>query len=368
MGRRTRTNTVTGLNIEPGGISAAQVSVNGSISVLRGARVALDAGVVRDGEVADAAALADALRELWRGHKGLDKRVRIGVANARIVVRTLDLPPIEDRKELEAAVRFRAQDEIAMPLDSAVLDFHPLGIVETPQGPRQRVVLVAARRDMIGAVLAATRAAGLRPEGIDLSAFALIRALRVARPGPALFLWVGGLTNLAISDEGACAFTRVAGGGLEALAVELAERRELALEQARDLLFEAGLPAAPPVAVLPTAIPTEFSAEPQREADPAPEVDPLVADAQSILADGVRRIAAEVRASLDFHHTQGDAGLAVERVVLGGPAVAVPGFGAALQADLGMPVEDRVVGGDLSPLDAARLSVAAGLAVEAGAA
>ena len=51
--------------------------------------VELDAGVVRDGEVADADALAEALRELWREHRGLDKRVRIGVANARIVVRTI---------------------------------------------------------------------------------------------------------------------------------------------------------------------------------------------------------------------------------------------------------------------------------------
>ena len=87
-------------------------------------------------------------------------------------------------------MRFQAQDQIPMPLDQAVLDFQPLGIVETAEGPRQRVVLVAARRDMVERVLAAVRAAGLRPEGIDLSAFAMIRALhrdaaaRAAEHGP----------------------------------------------------------------------------------------------------------------------------------------------------------------------------------------
>ena len=70
-----------------------------------------------------------------------------------------------------------------MPLEQAVLEHHSLGIVDTPDGPRTRVVLVAARRDMIDGLLAAIRSAGLRPEGIDLSAFAMIRALY--RPGRA---------------------------------------------------------------------------------------------------------------------------------------------------------------------------------------
>jgi type IV pilus assembly protein PilM len=214
---RTRTTTAVGLTIEPGGIAAAQVAVNGALVIQDGARAELDPAVVRDGEVADTGALADALRALWHDHGSLDKRVRIGVANTRIVVRTLYLPPIDDAKQLAAAVRFQAGDEIPMPLDDAVLDFHALGVVETPNGPRQRVVLVAARRDMILDVLTAARSAGLKPVGIDLSAFGMVRALQAAGDdaGPELFLSVGGLTNLAVAEAGVCSFTRVAGSGLE---------------------------------------------------------------------------------------------------------------------------------------------------------
>ena len=107
--------------------------------------------------------LADALRTLYRENKGLDKRVRIGIANAKIVVRTIELPPIADRKELETAVRFQAQDQIPMPLDAAVLDFQPLDVVDTADGPRQRVLLVAARRDMVDKVLAAARPPACAP-------------------------------------------------------------------------------------------------------------------------------------------------------------------------------------------------------------
>ena len=81
---------------------------------------------MRDGEVIDEVALAEALRELFAEHN-LGKRVRVGVANQRTVLRTLELPPVTDQKELAAAVTFQAQDQVPMPLSNAVLDFHPLG-------------------------------------------------------------------------------------------------------------------------------------------------------------------------------------------------------------------------------------------------
>ena len=124
----------------------------------------------------DEGVLGETLRELFRDSR-LSKRVRVGVANQRTVLRTLELPPITDRKELDAAVRFQAQEQVPMPLANAVLDFHALGVHDTPAGPRQQVVLVAAQRDMVERLLAAVRSAGLRPEGVDLSAFALIRSL-----------------------------------------------------------------------------------------------------------------------------------------------------------------------------------------------
>ncbi len=229
---------VVGLDIQPGLVAAVQARVNGSVVVERAAGAPLPADTVREGEVVDEGALAETLRELFKDG-GLSKRVRLGVANQRTVLRTLELPPVTDRKELAAAVRFQAQDQVPMPLSNAVLDFHPLGIVDTPAGPRQRVVLVAAQRDMIERLLAAVRDAGLRPEGMDLSAFALIRSLYRPDPehaGRVLYLNVDGLTNLAIAEGTICRFTRVVGGGIEAMAGELAERRSIALVDARALL------------------------------------------------------------------------------------------------------------------------------------
>ena len=269
--------------------------------------------------------------------------MRIGVANAKIIVRTVDIPPVTDLAQIDAAVRQIAADELPMPMDSAVLDYEPLGIVDTANGPRQRVVLVAARKEMVEAVLAAAVGAGLKPRGVDLSAFAMIRVLGGGRPDSALYLSVGGLTNLAVVVDGICLFTRVTGAGLEGMSIELAERRSLTLEDARDCLRHVGFD------------PDFFDTD----RDPA-----IIAEARKILVDGTRRLASEVRASLDFHRTQAVSdGADVERAVLTGAAVAVPGFAEALAAELGIPVQTRSVS---SATDVAEDSALAGMTVAAG--
>jgi type IV pilus assembly protein PilM len=344
-----RASTIVGLEIEPSAVHAASVTVNGRVSVRTAAVAPLETGIVRDGEVNDVEGLAEALRSLYRENKGLDKKVRIGIANQKIVVRVLELPPIADPKELEAAVRFQAQDQIPMPLDTAVLDFQPLDLIETEHGQRQRVLIVAARRDMVERVMAACKSAGLKPEGIDLSAFAMIRALHREAPSetpePVLYLSVGGLTNLAVAEGTTCLFTRVVGGGLEAIAVELAERKALTLEHARGWLRHVGL-------VTPLA---EIESDDQ---------DEIAEEARTVLLDGVRRIGGEVRNSLDFHHAQEGMSLRVQRAVLTGAAASVPGFDDALAAELGLPVESGVVDGTPEGLDPHLLTIAAGLAVE----
>jgi type IV pilus assembly protein PilM len=386
LGRRGGADVV-GLDIQPGYVAAVQAHVNGGIVVERAAGAPLPPDAVREGEVLDERALGDALEELF-GDSGLGKRVRIGLANQRTVLRTLELPPVTDRKELAAAVRFQAEDQVPMPLASAVLDFHSLGVIDTPEGQRQRVIVVAAQREMVERLLRAVRHAGLRPEGVDLSAFALIRSLyrRGAAPAGApsegdgaaegsaiaervLYLNVGGLTNMAIAEGTVCRFTRVVGGGLEAMASEIAERRGIPLVDARALLAAFALPAPS------AALPPEPASAPERATGEPPvgEVEPPAAAAadpevRMVLENGIREIVGEVRNSLDFHRSQGGGG-EVQSVVLSGPALEMRGFSEALEADLGMAVRREAVRfvDDASPTQSVsvhRLAIATGLATE----
>jgi type IV pilus assembly protein PilM len=339
-----RDKNLVGLDIDHATITAANVTVNGRLSVRNGASVRLEPGIMRDGEVLDADGLSSALRDLFRAHKHLGKRVRVGVANQKIVVRAVEVPPTNNRHELDAAVRFQAQDMLPMPLDHAALDYVPLESVDEGAGPHQRVMLVAARRDMVERLLNAVRRAGLKPVGIDLSAFAMVRALSAGAPADehVLYICVSAATNLAVAHGASCSFTRVSGVGIDAPAVELAERKALTLEHARGWLTHVGLEQ-----------PLELI-----EGDPD-----IVEGARHVLLEGVRRIAADVRNTLDFH-TMSGATSPITSAVLTGAAIEVPGFAAALQSEMGMPIDARGVEGAPDDIDPGRLTVAAGLAVE----
>ena len=124
--------------------------------------------------------------------------------------------------------------------------------------------------------------------------------------------------------------------------VDLAEREQLTLEHSRGWLSHVGL--AEPVETI------EGDAQ-------------IVASARQVLIDGVRRIGAEVRNSLDFYSMSGGSGT-VARAVVTGPAAVVPGFPEALQSELSLPVERGVLAGSPDGIDASEITVAAGLAVQ----
>jgi type IV pilus assembly protein PilM len=339
--KRRRTVAV-GLDIQPGYIAAAKARLNGGLVVEQAAAVSLPADTVREGEVLNQEGLATALRELF-GASGLDKHVRIGVANQRTVMRTLEVPPLSDQKELAAAVRFQAEDQVPMPLNNAVLDFRPLGVVDTPEGARQRVLLVAAQRDMIEKLLAAVKAAGLHADGIDLSAFALIRSLYRAdrqqgeeAAGRVLYLNVGGLTNMAIAEGTTCRFTRVLGRGLEAIAAEVAERRAVPIDQARELLRRVNLSALGGDSGRSALGMMGAPAAPSPEAPASEQPAPAAAGG----APGAGEGASPVIAVVPEHPADG-AGAEGEQPVVGPPAV---DGGAA--GDAGERPTLTVVGGE----------------------
>jgi type IV pilus assembly protein PilM len=343
-----KTKSVVGLDIETASIAATEVRVNGTTEVVGGGVLALETGIFREGEVADPEALGDAIKELFAREK-LSRDVRVGIANQRVAVRSMRLPAIDNREELETAIRFQAQDHIPMPLDQAVLDWQVVGHSQDESGERKvDVVAVAARRDMIGQVLSALSAAGVRTIGIDHSAFGMIRALarevgspvgpgqfvsapsyedRVAAhadgvPGVALtenhapaklFCNLGDVTNLAVARGSSCLFTRIAAFGVEGIAQKLAERRRLTVEHSRQWLSHVGLEQ--PVEAI------EGDSE-------------HVSAARDCLADGAARLADEIRVSMDYYLAQ-EGAVPVESVVVCGPGTRVPGLVERLQRSLG---------------------------------
>ncbi len=226
--------------------------------------------------------------------------------------------------------------------------------------------------------------AGLRPVGVDLSAFGMIRALGhesyppvepgsfVDAPGygpssyeeriagqvqeegsaaasasegvPAkLYCSLGDVTNLAVARGGTCLFTRVSPFGVEGIAQKLAERVQLSLEHARQWLVHVGLEQ-----------PIE-----EIEGD-----DKTVSAARDALAEGAARLVDELRLSLEYYAAQ-EGAVPIEGIVACGPGTTIRGLAQRLQRDLGQRFEigrPRALA-HLDEAAATRLTLSFGLAL-----
>ena len=290
------TNAVrVGIDIEQASIVGAQVKSGRQGHTLSAVSVrALPDGLMFEGEIVDVDGLAAELKSFWKAAGFSGKRFSFGVANQKIVVRTMDFPII-DPKELRAAIEFQAQEAIPIPLDEAILDFQVLTTQpDAAGGGRQKVLIVAAQKDMIDQFMQVAKKAGLTPEGIDLQAFALMRA--VAPPvafvdqgapqadGASALVNVGaGITNLVVASGGTPEFTRVVNLGYEALVQALMSHRGLGHQEADYYRLTVGMSGSWPAA-------GEYEAS-------------TVAEIREIFDAAGEPFADEIRRSIDYFHS-----------------------------------------------------------------
>jgi len=319
-----------GLDIDRGAIKAVQVSQGGGNRVLQhvGYRK-IPAGAIVDGEVADHELLVSELEEFWSTHSFKGKTVYLGVSNQKVVVRLLDFPRMSP-EDLRGAIGFEVQDHIPMAVDEATIDYLVLG-PQSEGSDLDRILIVAAQKEMILRYSAAVRAAGLKPLGVDVKALSLVRSTLPNAPlfeeeGAILLLDVGNeITNLVVTQGGGPTLTRFIPGGSGYLAQVVAETADLTEEEAERQLMN------PRVRIGP---------EPEEEAgafDPSEEdFDPaLMFDIRRSLEDAVQALAEDVQRSIEYHYSQPGA-REVTRVFVSGEGALINGFDAYLGDILGL--------------------------------
>ena len=124
------------------------------------------------------------------------------------------------------------------------------------------------------------------------------------------------------------------------MAGTLAERRGLTLDHSREWLRYVGM---------------------ERAIDGLEGEPEIVAEAREVLTAGARRIADEIRLSIEYYHTTVPDARRVELTVMAGPGIAIEGLPAFFETELGMPVQPRSMGqvevepGALDGVEAAEL-------------
>jgi type IV pilus assembly protein PilM len=320
-----RAKRLVGLKIGASQLAAARVVNNGAPELVQLAREDLKRGIVVGGELRDPELLADALRAFFRKHKLPRQGVRLGIANNRIGVRVLEIAGIDDPKQLENAIRFRAQEALPIPIEEAVLDYHVLGERVDDEGTKLRkVLLVVAYRELIDRYVAACKKAGVRLAGIDLEAFALLRALGEPQPDDAppsdaalVVVAIGhDRSTFAVSDGRVCEFTRVLDWGGTTLDIAISRQLECAPSEAEPVKKELSL-AVPSV---PEGL-TEDQANRAREA----------------VRRQLQAFARELVSSLQFYQAQPNS-LGIGEIVITGGTAHLAGLAEELQRLIGVRV------------------------------
>jgi type IV pilus assembly protein PilM len=360
--RATAGGEIVGLKIGATGIRAAQVVNNGGKQLVRTAHMPLPIGVVDGGEVRDPAALGQALKEFFATNGLPRKGVRLGLANNRIGVRVIEVAGIEDESQLANAIGFRAFEMLSVPIDEAVTDYHVLSTDTDENGAvTRKILVVVAYRDSVDRYLEATNAAKIDLAGIDLEAFALLRA--VSEPptvdagsessvtAAVTAISIGHeRTTVAVSNGRVCEFARVLEWGGANIGSAIARALKLTTPEGEELKHGLSLVAGREG--------IEGLAEPRS----TEAIDAVRFELQTVVR--------ELLSTLRFYQSQ-PASLPIGDILLAGGTSNIPGLAEELGKELGIPVHlaDPFARVELEedlerPGDGGALAIAVGLGIE----
>jgi type IV pilus assembly protein PilM len=362
--KKAKKSELVGLKIGASQIAAARVVNNsGKPKLVQLARTTLDPGVVVNGEVRDVNGLAKALDDFFTENKLPRKGVRLGIGTNRVGVRVVDVDGIDDPKQLGNAVMFRANEALSIPMDQAVLDYHVVGEKRADDGSvATRVLVAAAYRDPIDQFVTACHVAHVDLVGIDVEAFALLRAVAPsaaaqtedATRAAVVAVNVGhDRSILAISDGSICDFTRVLDWGGARIDAALSRDLGLTSDEAAELKLALTLDDENPDDDLP------------------PAADSRVVPARESVKKELGTLARELIASLQFYQSQPES-LPIAEILVTGGTTRLPGFAEELERLVRARVRAADPAGSVAPErpaltereDLSSLTVAIGLGVE----
>ena len=301
-----RHKQVVGLSVGASQLAAAVVVNNGRPKLVKVARHTLPPEIVVGGEVRDSEALANEIAAFFSAADLPRKNVRLGIGSTRTGVRVFERPEVDDPRQLANAIRFRAYETLPIPIEEAMLDYQ---ILEEKNGP-DRVLLAVAYRDLVDRFAETCAAAKIELVGIDIEAFALLRAvggepLSAGERAEAARVAVSighDRTTVAVSDGRLCEFTRVLDWGGARVTAAVQRALDVDAEEAEQIKRSLDISVTTPTD------------------EPADERTTKAAEAARREVNGLAR---ELASSLHFYQDQVDS--------LGFAEITVTGGGAHLQ-------------------------------------
>lgn len=235
---------VVGLDIGSHGIKVVELDLRrkgkkGAYSVTRIAYESLPHDAIVEGQIIDAAAVAEAIRTAFDKGKIANKDVAVSISGNSVIIKKISLPPMETA-ELAESIIWEAKHNIPYPYEETNVDYAILpprnGVTE------MEILLVAVKKDKVAAYGNLISQARKNLVAIEVDAFALYNSLEINYPeefaekNVALVNLGSSITTVVICDHGAPRLFRDLPLGGAYFTENLRKDLNVGVEEAEDLL------------------------------------------------------------------------------------------------------------------------------------
>jgi type IV pilus assembly protein PilM len=309
---------VIGVDLGTTQIRAAEVELTGKpgapvLGTVHGfGAIGVPNGAIADGEVIEVQTVASLLKQLWGRAKFSHKNVVIGIGNPRTVVREMEVPALP-MQQLRTSLPFQVAEILPMPTDEALLDFYPTAYRAEEGREFLRGILVAVAKATASNAILAVETAGLRPVGVDLSAFAVHRAQMSQEWSQQVvaFVEIGArVTTVVVASQGQPRLIRLLPSGGQDATDAVASAMQIPAVEAEQFKRAVG-------------IGTEVAPQQQLARD-------AVTQSTRQLVEGIR--------NTFVYFSGNNPGQAIQHVVLTGGGAYLPGLGQYLASASRLPV------------------------------
>ncbi|MGP1375340.1 MAG: type IV pilus assembly protein PilM [Almyronema sp.] len=335
----SRKSRGVGVELTPERVNIARLRKQGQkIRLETLASVEVPEGAFEEGEIRDAASVAEAIQAALLESKLKVKRATSAIPG-RAVTRVIPVPAELDDQELrEMVLNQEASLYLPFPREEADVDYQKLGFFVDEDGiEKVRVLLVAIRREITDSYVETFQQAGLALNVLETSSFALIRTIReqlrqfTPQEAAAIVDIEFESTEISIVVDGIPHFSRTVPIGTYQIQSALSRAMNLPPSRNTDLLQGMTVPAIPMDSV------------------GAPQVggtNPGTAAMLRVLGE----LADELRRSLDFYLNQ-EEDMEVAQLLLAGPGGSIGQLDEFFSQRLSLPASQ------IDPISALSLEV-----------
>jgi type IV pilus assembly protein PilM len=255
------------------------------------------------------------------------REVCAAISGGEVIVRHVFCPKMS-REELAQAVKWEARAYVPYPVEEASIDFDVVGGGhDSPE--RLEVMIVAAPKSLVAGHVETMEIAGVKPLFLDIQPISICRVFCGGEEeGSQFFVDIGGgTTDLVYSEQGVLRFTRMVNIGGNTFTQAIARIKKQDFAEAEGLKRKVSL----------------------LEVGKAEDDGCLDPEGMEVLREVARRLAVEVRRSIDYCNVQGRVRnrehSPIRKVVLTGGGANLGGLREYLEASVGLEV---IIGDPLS--------------------